>query len=164
MSPDGTWVSWNCNQELVVFNDSGGLGEARLSPVYSPEFPNDRDVDEYLEGMARISSGYMRAPAELSEAYAADYKSEFKRWYLGAGQTFRFDDRDRIWAATTYNRDERSYIEVWDGPEYLNTVEIQDRLLGFDLLGDLLVALVEREADRDGIAARGIDWYLVPQF
>ncbi|MDE2752738.1 MAG: hypothetical protein OXI83_09205 [Gemmatimonadota bacterium] len=51
MSPDGTWVSWNCNQELVVFDDSDGLGDARLSPAYSPEFPNDRDVDEYLEGV-----------------------------------------------------------------------------------------------------------------
>ena len=53
---------------------------------------------------------------------------------------------------------------MWDGPAYLTTVEIRDRLVGYDLLGNVLVALVERQPDRDGIAARGIDWYEVPQF
>lgn len=163
MSGEGTWVSWNCNHELVVFEDRDGPGEARLSPAYVAETPNQRDVDEYLDGMARIGAGYVHTPPRLSASYAAEYRSKPKRWYLGRGQTFRFDDQGRIWAATTYNRDERSYIEVWDGSEYLTTVEVRDRLLGYDLLGDLLAVHVERKPDRHGVAPRAIDWYRVPE-
>ena len=165
MSPAGSLVYWNCNSELVFFRDRDGPGVVGISPGRVVEFPNDRDVDAYLEGMARITAGAVRAPPQLSEAYADGYRSKPKRWYFSnEGPAFRFDDQGRTWAATTRDRDERSYIEVWDGPEYLTTVEIQDRLVGFDLLGDLMVTLVERQPDRDGIAARGIDWYVVPQF
>lgn len=165
MSPAGTLVYWTCNGELVFFQDRDGPGVVGISPGRVAEFPNDRDVDAYLEGMARIGAGAVRAPPQLSEAYADDYRSEPKRWYISnEGTTFRFDDHGRTWAATTRDRDERSYIEVWDGPAYLTTVEIRDRLVGYDLLDNLLVALVEREPDSDGIAARGIDWYVVPQF
>ncbi len=164
MSREEIWVSWNCNHELVVFENRDGPGVARLSPAYVAELPNQRDVDEYLEGLARIGAGYVRTPPRLSESYAAEYRSKPKRWYLGRGQTFKFDDQGRIWAATTYNRDERSYIEVWDGSEYLTTVEVRDRLLGYDLLGDLLAVHVERKPDRLGVAPRAIDWYRVPEF
>lgn len=165
MSPSGSLVYWNCHGQLVFFKDRDGPGVVRTSPGRVDELPNDRDVEAYLEGIARITAGAVRAPPAVSEAYADEYRSKPKRWYFSNdGPAFRFDDRGRTWAATTRDRDERSYIEVWDGPEYLATVEIRDRLMGFDLLGDWLVAHVEREPDRDGIAARGIDWYAVPQF
>jgi len=165
MSPNGSLVYWNCLGELVLFEDRDGPGVVRTSPGRVEEFPNDRDVEAYLEGMARITAGAVRAPPSVSEAYANEYRSKPKRWYFSnEGPAFQFDDQGRTWAATTLNRNKRSYIEVWDGPEYLATVEIRDRLVGFDLLGDLLVALVEREPDGDGIAARGIDWYVVPRF
>ena len=39
------------------------------------------------------------------------------------------------------------------------TVRIRDRLMGYELMGSTLVALVERRPGPDGIAQRAIDWY-----
>ena len=50
---------------------------------------------------------------------------------------------------------------MWIGADYAGTVSIRERLLGFDLLGSTLVALVERRPGPDGIALRAIDWYQI---
>ena len=38
-------------------------------------------------------------------------------------------------------------------------LRIRDRLMGYDLMGSTLVALVERKPGPDGIAQRATDWY-----
>ena len=52
-----------------------------------------------------------------------------------------------------------SYVDVWSGTEYAGAVQIRDRLLGFDILGSTLVALVERPLDEDGVGEWAVDWY-----
>jgi len=47
---------------------------------------------------------------------------------------------------------------VWRS-EYVGSVQIRDRILGYDLFGSTLAVLVEREPDIDGIAWRAVDWY-----
>ena len=78
-----------------------------------------------------------------------------------SGSPFGFDNQDRLWVATTRDRDTFSYFDVWIGTGYVGTVRIRERLLGFDLLGSTLVALVERRPGPDGIASRAIDWYRI---
>lgn len=163
MAPDGSLVFWTCTDDMVVFGDKDGPGEVRRSPAYVEEFPGERDVQEFLDGMSGLAGGTSAAVhPSVSDPFVALYRNQPKRWYLGGGQTFRFDDQGRTWAATSRDRSEQSYIEVWEGLEYVGTVAIQDRLVGYDLLGDILVALVERAPGPEGIAPRAVDWYPVP--
>ena len=51
---------------------------------------------------------------------------------------------------------------MYENAEYVGSVSIRDRLIGFDLLGSTLVVLVERQVgpdDTDGIPDRALDWY-----
>ena len=59
-----------------------------------------------------------------------------------------------------------SYPDVYDigsaAPAYLGRVDVRDRVVGCDVLGETLVVLVDRPvtpADPAGIPQRGIDWY-----
>lgn len=125
------------------------------SPTYVPEFPNDRDVAAYLEGMRGFSGP---VPPELLKSYEEEYRAQPKRPFLGT-RTLAFDGEDRLWYATTRDRDNFSYLDVWVGTGYAGTVRIRDRLMAYDILGTTLAAVVERKPDRDGIAASAIDWY-----
>ena len=78
--------------------------------------------------------------------------------FLGT-RTLVFDSKDRLWYATTRDRDDFSYLDVWVETTYAGTVRIRDRLMAYDILGSTLVAFVERKPGRDGIAAGAIDWY-----
>ena len=89
------------------------------------------------------------------EPYAVAYAEEPQCWFRG----FLFDDLDRLWVATTRDRDHFSYFDIWVGTEYAGTVRIRDRLIGYDILGSTLAALVERKPDDFGVAQRTIDWY-----
>ena len=97
-------------------------------------------------------------PRSALEPYAAAFLETPKSWFHGP-LMFSFDGRDRLWVATTRDRDAFSWFDVWVGTDYLGAVRIRDRLMGYDILDSTLVALVEREPDRDGIAQRAIDWY-----
>ncbi len=155
LAPDGTMVFWTCGDEIVFFEDDEGSGEPRRSPAYVEAFPSEREVQEFADGMKRLFG-------VEDDRYVAAFRTQPRSWYLGNGRTFRFDDQGRTWAATSHDRIEESYIEVWDGPEFVSIVAIHDRLLGYDVLGDILVALVERTPGPEGIAPRGVDWYAIP--
>ena len=153
----GGWVfKWSCSGDLY-FLDHRDAAEGRLvkSPTYVPEFPNDRDVAAYLEGMRGFSGP---VPPELLKSYEEEYRAQPKRPFLGT-RTLAFDGADRLWYATTRDRDNFSYLDVWVGTGYAGTVRIRDRLMAYDILGTTLAALVERQPDRSGIAASEIDWY-----
>ena len=68
--------------------------------------------------------------------------------------SFDFDGQNRIWVATTRNRDTFSYFDIWTGPKYIGAVRVQDRLMGFDIFGSTLVTLLERTPGE-----LAIDWY-----
>ncbi len=155
-TPSGGYVLKACKRELVFLEDRDGMAAAVIqSPNYMVEFPNERDVEAYLEDMASMFGG--SAPASAMEPHAAGYREEPKAWFLLDGLIF--DDLGRLWVATHRDRDAFSYFDLWVGVEYAGTVQIRDRLIGYDILGSTLVALVERTPDRNGIAQRAIDWY-----
>ena len=156
-TPDGGYVLKACNRELVFLeNRDAALATVIASPNYVPELPNERDVAAYVEDMSSMFGG-RPAPQSSMEPYAAAYREEPKGWFLLDG--LHFDDMGRLWVATRRDRDAFSYFDIWVGTEYVRTVRIRDRLIGFDILGSTLVALVERTPDRSGVAQRAIDWY-----
>jgi hypothetical protein len=155
-TPSGGYVLKACKRELVFLEDRDDMAATVIqTPNYLVELPNERDVDAYLEDMAGMFGG--SAPASAMEPYAAGYREEPKAWFLLDGLIF--DDLGRLWVATHRDRDAFSYFDIWVGTEYAGTARIRDRLIGYDILGSTLVALVERTPDRNGIAQRAIDWY-----
>ena len=162
--PGGGHVFWACDRELVFLDHRDAL-TARVvaSPTYFEELPSERDVDAYRDSFASLSRS-MPMPEATVESYVARFRERPKRWLLVGGSSvspFGFDNQDRLWVATTRDRDAFSYFDVWIDTDYAGTVRILDRLIGFDLLGSTLVALVERSPGPDGIAPRAIDWYRI---
>lgn len=57
----------------------------------------------------------------------------------------------RLWVATTRDREGYSYFDLFDGSNFVGAVRVRDRLLGYDILGNLLAVRVERAyADASG--------------
>ncbi len=161
LNPNGGGiVTTACEQELVFLDhwaDSAAI--VVPSPTYVPALPNERDVEVYVERVSRIGGGMVHLSDARKEAYAAGYRDTPKKWYYGGSVALSFDGENRLWAATSRDRDAFSYFDIWMNRGYAGTVRIRDRLMGYDILGSTLVALVEREPDRYGIAPRAIDWY-----
>lgn len=156
--PAGGYVLHACDAYLVFLEDlDSNDGRVVKSPAYREALPNERDVDAYLYDLARLGGG-SALPRSAMEPYAASFREEPKSWFNGPDM-FGFDRENRLWVATTRDRDAYSYFDVWVGTEYVASVRIRDRLMGFDMLDSTLVALVERQPDVSGIAARAIDWY-----
>ena len=155
---DGGFVFWACRGDLVFVEDPEAETVMVIkSPTYMAELPNQRDVDAYLDDMAKMA-GTMSIPRSAMEPYAAAFREQPKKLFH-VPRTFNADSQGRLWVATTRDRDAFSYFDIWSGTEYAGTVRIRDRLMGYDILDSTLVALVERKPDADGIAQRAIDWY-----
>ena len=161
-SVGGGWIFRACRKKLVFLTDRDGDHATIVeAPTYVEELPNERDVEAYRESIANISGGAGRSlPASAWEPYLADFRETPKRWFL-RGSPMVYDSQDRLWVATTRDRDAFSYLDIYIGTEYAGTVRIRDRLMGYDLLGSTMAALVERQPDRNGIAGRAIDWYRI---
>ena len=91
------------------------------------------------------------------------YRNTPKAYHLVFGSE-RFDAVGRLWIPTQRDTHEFSYLDVYSArdAEYIGTVRVRDRMMGFDLAGSTLVVLVERRLgpdDPDGIADRLVDWY-----
>ena len=136
----------------LYFGDFGSRLPERscgnVAPTYAEEFPNDRDI-------AEIEFRNSRTAFRLD---IDQYRATPKRNRLGV-RSLAYDARGRLWVATERDRQHHSYLDIYAGVEHVGTVKVQDRLLGYDLYGPTLVALVEREPDADGIAYRWADWY-----
>ena len=162
--PGGGFVFRACQELLVFFSHRDDTTATVVpSPTYVEELPSQRDVDEYLEGLARLAGTMAQAAGGVAvarsamEPYAAGYREDPKMWFLRALP--HFDGKGRLWVGTTRDRDLYSYLDIWIGTEYGGTVRIRDRLMGYDLFGSTLAALVERAPRSDGITERAIDWY-----
>lgn len=148
-SPGGGWTFPACQRELVFFDGRDDPTPTIVrAPTYAEELPNDRDV-------AEIEFRNSRSAFRLD---LAAFRETPKRNHLRVA-SLAYDDRGRLWVATERDRARYSYLDIYDGVEYVGTVRIRDRLLGYDLYGPVLVALVERQPDSDGIARRWADWY-----
>lgn len=158
LTPNGGLVFEVCNRDLAFFAQSDAkVASVMTSPGYVESLPGDRDVDEQREAITDVHSRNMMS-TEAVEASIAEFRKKPKDWILKPGP-FSFDGQDRLWVATTLDRDTFSYFDIWDGTEYIGMVRVRDRLLGFDIFGSILVTLVERRFDSAGIPEWGIDWY-----
>lgn len=159
-TPSGGLVYEVCGNELAFFAHWDALiATVVASPGYVEALPNERDVDAHVDAIGSLS----RRPGGMSEseieAMAAEFRETPKEWLLKASRLFGFDDQNRLWVATTRDRDAYSYFDIWTGTEYAGAVRVRDRLMGFDIFGSTLVTLVERPLGDDGIGELAIDWY-----
>ena len=158
-TPDGGFVYRACKHQLA-FLDAKDAATAKVvaSPAYVEAFPNERAVAAHLDAMADIGGRGGSLSEAQREGYAAEFRANPKDWFLEPG-TFNFDAQNRLWVATTADRDAFSYLDVWMGSEYAGTVRIRDRLMSYDILGSTLAAVVEEAPDQSGVAPRAIHWY-----
>lgn len=148
-SPTGGWTFPACQRELVFFDHRDDPTPTIIIPShYAEEFPNERDIAE-MEN--RNSRSAFRLDVET-------YRRTPKRNHLRY-RSLTYDDHGRLWVATERDRALSSYLDLYVGTEYVGSVRIRDRLIGYDLYRSTFVALVEREPDAAGIAWRAVDWY-----
>ncbi|MYA64182.1 MAG: hypothetical protein F4139_08265 [Gemmatimonadetes bacterium] len=157
-NPGGGWVFIACEGHLV-FVGVGGEPTVVRAPAYTGELPNDRDVAERIEGMSFLASAGIPFDQERLDRY----RNTPKNYHLLLGEQI-FDEQGRLWIATQRDRDEYSYLDVYvpGDAAFLGTVRVDDRIMGFDLLGSTLVVVVERQLspeNPDGIPERAVDWY-----
>ena len=159
LTPGGGLVFLVCGHELAFFADRDAQSATVVtSPSHTEAFPNERDASDRVEALSGIGRRGGTLTNSAREAIAAEFRGRSKDWIFKP-IAFGFDHQDRLWVATTRDRDAFSYFDIWIGTEYAGSARVQDRLLGFDILGSTLVALVERTPGEDGIGARAIDWY-----
>ncbi|MYD15385.1 MAG: hypothetical protein F4X00_17505 [Gemmatimonadetes bacterium] len=160
----GGWVFLACDGYLVF--DGGGGGEVTVvrAPTYAEEFPDEQEVArrrEEIESFNRELAELGLDPTESVEERLESYRATPKRYYLSTSQHL-FDAVNRYWVATHRDLHEWSWLDVYENTEYVGSVRVRDRMLGFDLMGSTLVVLVERQVDAgdaDGIPDRALDWY-----
>jgi len=158
----GGWVYVACEGHMVFVAEDGRVSVLQ-APTYTGELPNERDIaalEEANRSTQRFGGLWDREELER-------VRNTPKNYHLVSGQQ-KFDDQGRLWIATQRDRDEFSYLDVYDPVEaaFVASVQISDRIKGFDLLGSTLVVVVERQLAPDdpaGIADRGVDWYDVSE-
>jgi len=161
--PAGGWVHVACEAHMVFVGEDGDFAVLQ-APTYTGEMPTDRDVERLREAtrsLGRFGGGMSREALE-------EYQNSPRNYHLLFGEQ-KFDDRGRLWIATQRDRDEFSYVDVYDPAEaaFVGSVRVNDRIEGFDLLGSTLVVVVERQLspdDPDGIPDRAVDWYDVSEW
>lgn len=147
-----------CRSQLLFYRASGE-GEVITieAPTYTGELPNQRDIDEYRDG-----TGFLYRDGVVPDAVVQEF-AQRRRVDRITGRAMTYDASQRLWVGAGRNRDRSSSLDLYLDKAFLGTVEVQDRMLGFDVLGGTLVVLVERgldeDADRDGMPDRGVDWY-----
>ena len=157
--PDGGMVfTMLCRGQMLFVADRDDDGGTLVqAPTYVREFPNQRDIERYLDG---CGPG-LPSPGFFRPACALDVFRRTPKAYA-APDHFWIDDVGRVWVLTNRDREEFSYLDVFTGPDYSLTVRVRHRAVGFDVLGHTLAVLVDRPVgpdDPDGFPDRGIDWY-----
>ncbi|MXW10025.1 MAG: hypothetical protein F4Z78_09365 [Gammaproteobacteria bacterium] len=157
--PDGGMVfTMLCRGQMLFVADRDDDGGTLVqAPTYVRELPNQRDVERYLDG---CGPGFP-SPGSFRPTCALDVFRRTPKAYASP-ERHRVDDVGRLWVLTNRDREEFSHLDVFRGPEYLGTVRVRHRGVGFDVLGSTLAVLVERpvgEGDADGLPDRAIDWY-----
>lgn len=153
-TPDGGVVFTACDGQLVLFPDRDGDSTVALQrPAYAGELPNQRDVDEFVDARRGSFRG------DLTDADVEAFRRKAKQWsFLGP----MVDDSGRLWVVTSRDRDEFSYFELYVRSNYVGTVRVSSRVVGFDVLGDALAVVTERRPlpdDTRGIDQRAVAWY-----
>ena len=158
--PSGGWVLIACRGHLV-FLGADGQAIGIQAPTYVEELPTERDVARRQAELG-VLGRRARGP-QVRVDWLEGYRNTPKAYHLVFGSE-RFDALGRLWIPTQRDTHEFSYLDVYSArdAEYVGTVRVRDRMMGFDLAGSTLVVLVERRLgpdDPDGIADRAVDWY-----
>ena len=158
-TPNGGLVYQVCGHELAFFaHRDAPTATVVSSPSYVEALPNERDVSAHVDLLGSLSRRPGGMSASEIEAMAAEFREKPKEWLLKPS-SFDFDDQNRLWAATTHDRDAFSYFDIWADTAFVGSVRVRDRLMGFDIFGSTLTTLVERPPGEDGISELAIDWY-----
>ncbi len=142
-----------CHGEFLVWylDRNDAKPTAIVRSTYVERYPTDRDVAALLRTMSefRMSDEEVRARPKV--------------WY---GPRV-VDDAQRFWGVSHWEAVEdvtppMSYIDLFtlasDGPRYVLTLELKDKVIGMDVLNDTLAVLVERDIG-NGQTRRSVDWY-----
>ena len=152
--PSGGWVFTACEGHLAFVADDGETVVIR-APTYAAELPSERDIAGWIESERSFGRTSDEEALERFRNTPKDYHFAWKE---------RFDEQGRFWMATERDRDEFSYLDVYQPSErtFFGSVRIADRVLDYDVAGSTLAVLVERAPtpdDPEGIPARAVDWY-----
>lgn len=148
-SPEGRWAFGTCNSALVLWDEEDVT--TFLDPTYVPELPSPAEIERFR---ARRLFGSTPQEAEVLQ-----FAETPKRGRI-PGRSLLYDDWSRLWVATQRDRDAFSYFNIFSDTMYVGSVQVRDRVEGYDLLGNTLVVLVERlPEDPAGLPGRGVDWY-----
>ena len=146
-----------CYGEFLVWYAARDADEPAAivrSPTYVERYPTEEDVASTLRTLRSASWG---PPGE------EEIRSRPKGWY---GPKV-LDDRRRFWAVSHWNAGSAvipslSYIDMFrvtdDGPQYALTLQVADKVMGMDVLGDTLAVLIVRDAG-GVVEERRVDWY-----
>ncbi|WP_419861684.1 hypothetical protein [Candidatus Palauibacter sp.] len=146
-----------CSGEFLVWyadRDAEEPGAIVRSPTYVERYPTEEDVASTLRTLRSAPWG---TPDE------EEIRARPKVWY---GPRV-LDDQRRFWAVSHWNAGADvipplSHIDLFrltdTGPEYALTLQVADKVLGMDVLGNTLAVLVERDAG-GVVAERRVDWY-----
>lgn len=146
-----------CHGEFLVWyadRDAEEPAAIVRSPTYVERYPTDEDVASTLRTLRSARWG---TPGE------EEIRSRPKSWY---GPRV-LDDRRRFWTVSHWNAGSDvipplSHIDMFrftdDGPEYALTLQVANKAVGMDVLGDTLAVLVERDAG-GVVPERRVDWY-----
>ena len=157
MNSRGGIVFGVCARELMFWRSNGEA--AFVKQPYEPGPLSERDVEEeneeYRRGLADI------LPPEMIEEIVESLHATESTIPYNWSRTRVHDGQDRLWVATVRDRIETSYFHVYSDTVFVGTVQVRDRLKAFDVLGSVLVVLVERKPGEgsDGIWRQALDWY-----
>ncbi|MCY4573390.1 MAG: hypothetical protein OXF01_11395 [Gemmatimonadetes bacterium] len=151
LGPAGRMAFGTCQSALVLW-DGDDVVTFR-DPTYASELPTETDVETHRERW-RLAFGVPPSESQML-AYA-----ETPKWVTIPGRPLIYDDWGRLWVAIQRDRNASSHFSIFSDTTYVGSVQVRDRVEGYDLLGSTLAVLVERLPDDPaGIPGRGVDWY-----
>jgi hypothetical protein len=161
VGPDGRILATVGNRDssaVAWFGPAGEFIELLDFPDWGTVYPGERDIEERGEDYRLI----FRRPwpeAERRE-YAGTPLGRLRR---GTGhRTLQVDAAGRAWVLGNRPSETGTFLELFDGATHLGSIELDGRVVGFQLADSILVALTEAlEPGPDGLYPRRFDWYRV---
>jgi hypothetical protein len=153
---DGTMVLNITRHRFARFSADGHkLADLELPDhLRAPIYPTERDIEVFRYELRRL---FGREP---SQAQVEEFSNKPMHPVVREAN-LRVGPHQTVWVASARDRVLHSYLDVFHADHYLGSVQVRHRLLGFDVLGDTLVVLVERPEEDVAGPVRGLDWYRI---
>ena len=145
-----------CFRDLVFWRSTDNAIVIRQPYSPDPLSATDREEieDEYRRGLS--GGPHSAAVDEMIQMVTTSARTPYN-W----NRTRVHDGWDRLWVALVRDRIDHSYFHVYSDTTFVDTVEIRDRLLAFDIVDSTLVALVARKPTEGwtDLWRPALDWY-----